>query len=337
MLHPHTYSVFLNKEQSVETLFALCCIMKVFMIRFYSMIQRRRKSGGAMRRSRQYKSPLCLPALFGSWPFFFLISTLLCSVAFLFILSPTAFSQGIITVQINGLAQAPGFTPALLTLHVNETVLFINHALPAQSYTLHADDGSFSSPAIPSGGSWAITFRTPGSHTYRDSANAQTMVGELLVVEKSVSLLATPNPFVEATVTTLIKNGQNPPDTIIIATPKRPIPPANSLIPLIILVVGITISVTLLSIFGINFYKRYRQRLAVNAAKEDDEDVIPDIKDDDDDVIPDIEDDDDDTDSHTRIQQIHAIMDNLKQKIQVRSHLLRRKRDDEDDEDDDDD
>jgi plastocyanin len=283
-----------------------------------------------MRQNRQYKLPLCLTTFF---------SIILFSVAFLYslcILSATAFAQGIITVQINGPAQAPGFTPALLTIHINETVIFSNHTLPAKSYTLHADDGSFSSPPIPSGGSWAITFRTPGSHTYRDSSDTQTMVGELLIVEKNVSLLATPNPFVEATMTTLIKNGQNPPDTIIIATPKRPIPPANSLIPLIILVVGITISVTLVSILGINFYQRYRQRLAVNAAKEDDDDVIPGIEDDDDDVIADIdhEDDEDDTDSHTRIQQIHSIMDNLKQKIHARSHLLRRKTDDDEDDED---
>jgi hypothetical protein len=228
-------------------------------------------------------------------------------------------------VQINGQAQPPGFTPALLTVHINETVMFINHASPAQSYTLRADDGSFSSPAIPAGGSWAITFHTPGSHTYRDTSAATTMIGELLVVAKGVSLLATPNPFVEATVTSLIKNGQTPPDTIIIATPARAIPPANSLIPLIILVVGISISVTLLSVLGITYYKRYRQRVAAHATS-DDEDALPDSKD-----------DDDDTDSHARIQQIRSVMDNVKQKIQAHSHLLRRKTRDDDDDDEDED
>lgn len=236
-----------------------------------------------------------------------------------------AFSEEeIVTVQINGQAQPPGFSPAFLTLNVNETVMFINHAFPARSYTLTADDGSFSSPPIPPGGQWTITFHSPGSHTYRGTSATQTMVGELLVVDKSVHLLATPDPFVEATVVALIKNGQNPPDTIIIATRKHlATSSSGSLIPLIILIIGISVSITLLSILGIVYYRRYRQRTIVT-----DEDLLK--------PEDDIDNEDDATSKH--IQQVRTIIANLKKKVQTYYPFkARASSDDEDDDDDDDD
>ena len=233
-----------------------------------------------------------------------------------------------VIVQINGQAQPPGFSPALLTLHINATVMFVNHAFPAKSYTLSADDGSFSSPPISPGGQWTITFHTPGSHTYRDTSATQTMVGELLVVDKSIHLLATPDPFVEATVVALIKNGQNPPDTIIIATHKHPTTSSSgSLIPLIILIIGISVSLTLLSILGISYYRRYRQR--TNATDEDlikQEDDIDDTDD---------ADDDDDTDTGKHIQQVQTIVANLKKKLQVHQPFKAGASDDDDDDNDD--
>ena len=243
----------------------------------------------------------------------FLVCSTLCYTYSFFAVLPVAFSKAEpITVQINGLAQPPGFSPALLTVHINETVVFINHAFPARSYTLKADDGSFSSPPIPTGGQWAITFHAPGSHTYRDTSSAQTMVGELLVVDKSIQLLPTPNPFVEATVIALIKNGQSPPNTIIIATHKHSTSTSGSLIPLIILVIGISVSITLLAILGIIYYRRYQQRAIVA-----NEDMVEQEK-------------------SERIQHIRATIDTLKKKIQVQAHSLRMKKNGDDEDEDED-
>jgi plastocyanin len=204
-----------------------------------------------------------------------------------------------ITVQINGPTQPPGFSPAFLTLHVNDTVVFINHALPPASYTLSADDGSFSSPPIPSGEQWAITLHTPGAHTYRDTSATPTMIGELMVVATNIHLLATPDPFVEATAITFIKNRQSPPNTFIIKTQKHAKPSsAGSLIPMLILIVGITISI---SILGIVYYRRQRQR-----ARSIDEDLDYELT---------ISDDDDISSEH--MQQIRSIIDNAKKKLQT--------------------
>jgi hypothetical protein len=70
--------------------------------------------------------------------------------------------------------------------------VFVNSAYPASSYTLSADDGSFSSPPIGPGGQWKVTFISKGAHIYRDVTSPQRMVGELLVVDSSVGLLPTP-------------------------------------------------------------------------------------------------------------------------------------------------
>ena len=250
--------------------------------------------------------------------------SLVCSTrcyAYSFPITPTAaFSkEDLVTIQINGSTQPPGFSPAFLTLHINDKVVFINHALPARSYTLTADDGSFSSPPIPSGGQWAITFHTLGSHTYRDTSSLSTMVGELLVVATNIHLLATPDPLVEATVITFIKNGQNPPDTIIITTPKHATPSSSgSLIPMLILIVGITISATLLSILGITLYRRHRQRM-----RSIDEDLDDEITLSDDDAI-----------SGEHIKQIRTIIGNAKKKLQTYPPFKAGKSEDDDDDDD---
>lgn len=227
--------------------------------------------------------------------------------------------EDVIIVQINGPTQPPGFSPALLTVHVNDKVVFINHTLPARSYTLSADDGSFSSPPIPAGGQWAITFHALGSHTYRDTSATSTMIGELMVVAKNIHLLATPDPLVEATAITFIKNGQNPPDTIIIPTHKHAATsPSSSFIPMLILVVGITISAIVLSFLGIIFYRRWRQR-----ALSMDEDLEDDIT---------ISDDDDASSEH--MQQIRMIIDNAKKKLQTYPPFKAGKSEDDDDYDD---
>jgi plastocyanin len=309
------------QDKAKKARLALCCIIKVFVVRGYHTIKKSNEVGYDMRciHVREAYIRLIISHLRHSiiLVFIFLVCSTRC-YAYSFPATLATFSKGeIITIQINGSAQPPGFSPALLTLHVNDTVAFINHALPAKSYTLSADDGSFSSPPIPSGGQWTITFHTLGSHTYRDASSVSTMVGELIVVDKSIHLLPTPDPLVEATVMAYIKNRQNPPDTIIITTHKHATTSSSdSLIPMIILIVGISISTTLLSILGITFYRRHRQRMRNIDEDLDDEITLA----------------DDDT-SNERIQQIRTIIDNARKKLQTFPPFKAGKLEDDDDND----
>ena len=311
------------KNEAQKACFALSCIIKVFIVKGYHTIKKSNKVGHDVKciHPREVYIRLILSHLHHSiiLVFVFLVCGTHCYAYSLPNTLATFSKEEIITVQINGPVQPPGFSPAFLTLHINDTVLFINHALPARSYTLSADDGSFSSPAIPSGGSWTITFHTLGSHTYRDASAASTMVGELMVVAKNVHLLATPDPLVEATVTTFIKNGQNPPDTIIITTQKHATNSSSgSLIPMLILVVGISISATLLSILGITLYRRRQQH--IHSVEEDLDDEI---------TLA-----DDDAISSEHIQQIRTIIDNARKKLQTYPPFKPGKSEDDDDKDD---
>jgi len=231
----------------------------------------------------------------------------------------TVFARGdTITVQIDGLAQPPGFSPNFLTLHVNDTVVFVNHAYPANSYTINADDGSFSSPRIAPGKQWEVTFISKGSHIYRDATSPQRMVGELLVVDDGVSLLPTPHPLVEATIIAAIKERKNPPDSIVLPVIAHPAPPpAISPVSLVILVVVISGGMIILGAAGFAYYQRYQQRSA----------------------LPDEEDQTGPLTALTlkeRIQQTRKIMNDLKKKLQAHSPFRTRKPDEDDDEEYDD-
>ena len=98
------------------------------------------------------------------------------------------------TIEMTGIDNPPGFLPALLTVHVNDTVVFSNEGLPLATYSVAAKDQSFSSPPIAPGQQWSTTFTTPGVHDYIDPAFASQLFGELLVVPASVELLPTPQP-----------------------------------------------------------------------------------------------------------------------------------------------
>ncbi len=107
----------------------------------------------------------------------------------------------------------------MLTVHVFDYVIFINQTSPAANVTIAAADGTFSSPAIASGKQWATTFDNPGAYEYHDSTNPPHMVGEIVVVASSVTLLTTPAPEVEATAIALIQSGKTPPDNLALITP----------------------------------------------------------------------------------------------------------------------
>jgi plastocyanin len=107
---------------------------------------------------------------------------------------PAQAAGNTLTIHILGASNPPGFSPALLSVHVNDTVVFLNDASPAATYSVVADDQSFASPPIAPGQQWTITFTQPGAHEYHDPAYASQMVGELLVVASSVSLAPSPIP-----------------------------------------------------------------------------------------------------------------------------------------------
>src|SRR5690348_11453268 len=86
-----------------------------------------------------------------------LASFLLCSsVALLLISSPQqALAQGnTFIVVMLGRSQQPGFAPDLLTVHVYDTVVFVNSS--ATPIAITATDSSFSSPAIAPGKQWKV-------------------------------------------------------------------------------------------------------------------------------------------------------------------------------------
>jgi len=172
------------------------------------------------------------------------------------------------TVQINGPARPPGFSPALLTIHMYDTVIFVNQANTA--YAVTSADGSFSSPAIPAGQQWRVTFSSLGGHEYHTTQAPQRMIGEILVVADAVSLFPTSIPQVEATVVTLIKAGKHPPDTIVLpVTPtptvkhKAAVPTLNTFLsPLILSIAGGVLLAFILLFSGILLYRRHAKRVS---------------------------------------------------------------------------
>jgi len=193
-----------------------------------------------------------------------------------------------VTIHITGSTQPPGFLPALLTIHVYDTVIFINQTSPTGSFSIVADDGAFSSPAIAPGKQWIVTFNTPGEHEYHISTHSSRMVGVIIVVPNAVSLLPTPAPGIEATVVALVKAGKTPPDTLIVATP-TPVPTqtqaalatspfGGKLLP-ILLIAGVIIALLGLAAGNLYLFRFVRRRLRKrgennehNDNEEDDDD-----------------------------------------------------------------
>jgi len=197
----------------------------------------------------------------------FVVSLLLLGIFSLFPQRATAIGD-VTIVQINGAGQLPGFTPALLTIHMYDTVVFVNRA--PTPYAVTAADTSFSSPAIPAGQQWHVTFGSVGAHEYHTTESPQRMSGEILVVANSVSLLPTPVPQVEATALAIIKAGKHPPDVIVL--PATPTPALTRKAhttdvpfapPLLFIGGGVLLLlVVLLLIFGIYaLYRRHQKRV----------------------------------------------------------------------------
>ncbi len=166
-----------------------------------------------------------------------------------------------ITIEITGLDNPPGFLPALLTVHVNDTVVFLNDASPAATYSVAATDQSFASPPIAPGQQWSTTFTTPGVHDYTDPASSSQMYGELVVVPASVQLLSTPQP---GAVATALAQDSLPPQE-----PSTSPPPQTQRVPLVAILAGLG---GLLLVGGIVFFllvrSRRRQQASMTATKQ---------------------------------------------------------------------
>lgn len=102
-------------------------------------------------------------------------------------------------VDITGSAQPPGFAPSLVTVHIYDTVVFLNQSQPAVPYAVVAGDGSFSSPAIAPGQQWSLTVNSPGAFEYHGADSTPRMVGIIVAVDGATSLLPTPIPAAQAT------------------------------------------------------------------------------------------------------------------------------------------
>ncbi len=187
------------------------------------------------------------------------------SLFFLFPYHVAAIGETTI-IQITGPAQPSGFTPALLTIHEYDTVIFVNKS--STTYALTAPDGSFSSPAIPAGQQWRVTFGSLGAHEYHANESPQHMVGEILVVANTITLLPTPIPQVEVTALAIIKAGKHPPDTIVLPTPQEPSPAHKThvqntdifLAPLVLGIAGGILLLLILIFIGVVFLRRHRKR-----------------------------------------------------------------------------
>ncbi len=211
---------------------------------------------------------------------FILLNIFLAINALVYVPEARAAGETII-IQITGPAQPPGFLPALATVHVYDTVIFVNQTSPAISSSVVADDGAFSSPTIAPGKQWIVAFNTPGEHEYHTSSHSLRMVGVIIVVPNAVSLLPTPAPGMEATVITMIKAGKTPPDTLLVPTPTPTLKhsqtalatsPFNGWLLPVLLIAGTILILLGLATGGFYGFRFLRKQLRKHKERHDDED-----------------------------------------------------------------
>jgi plastocyanin len=156
---------------------------------------------------------------------------LLCSSAVLLLVSSSqkALAQGnTFIVAMQGSSQQPGFAPDLLTVHIYDTVVFVNSS--ATPIAITTTDSSFSSPAIAPGKQWNVTFNSTGAFEYHDSNPTPRTFGVIVVVPDTVALLPASAPAAQQTAIAYIQSGKTPPDTVWQqATPSAQKPVAVSL------------------------------------------------------------------------------------------------------------
>ena len=134
-----------------------------------------------------------------------------------------------VVVTLSGSPGQMDISPSLLTIHIYDTVIFVNQS--ATPYAVAADDTSFSSPPIAHNQQWSTTFSILGAHSYHTTSATSSNVmaiGEILVVADNVALLPTPQPQIEATALAIIQAGKHPPDVIQLPTTSTIVPGSHS-------------------------------------------------------------------------------------------------------------
>jgi LPXTG-motif cell wall-anchored protein len=107
----------------------------------------------------------------------------------------TAHAAGDTTVTIADFQ----FTPATITIHVGDTVTWINHGPSAHTAT--ADNGSFNTGVLQKGHSASHTFTTAGTFSYICSIHP-FMHGTVVVLANTTSTTTTPTTTTPTTTPT---------------------------------------------------------------------------------------------------------------------------------------
>ena len=233
---------------------------------------------------------------YGTTPRFLYLISIACFIAIAFIslamhpLQKALAQDNVFIVAILGSTQPPGFAPDLLTVHVYDTVVFINSA--NSPIAILAVDNNFSSPAIAPGQQWKVTFNSSGAFEYHENSSTPRMVGEIVVAPNTVALLPSPLPSAQQTAIAFIKAGKMPPDsvwqqvtpqisTLRVTHPTKKqtsstlsVPPLALLLTFVrpvILIVVIILAIFAFGLCGLWLYRRQKSR------KKDDDDDDEDI------------------------------------------------------------
>jgi plastocyanin len=127
------------------------------------------------------------------------------------------------------------FSPAPATIHVGDTLRWTNN--DGTSHTVTADDGSFTSPSLPSQGTFSHTFNEPGTVAYHcaihTSMHGTVTVEAVTTTTSTVATTTTAAPTTTTTTapttTTNVAGGSATPTTAGKASPKATSPsPAAS-------------------------------------------------------------------------------------------------------------
>lgn len=121
---------------------------------------------------------------------------------------PTFAAVNTVTIHISGVSKPPGFNPYLLTVHMHDTIAFLNDAQPPTTYTIIANDHRFVSPPLAPGQQWETMLTQTGTYEYSAQGFSQQMVGTIIVASPSVQLLPTPAPEAIATEIAIIRAEQ---------------------------------------------------------------------------------------------------------------------------------
>ncbi|MEV6641416.1 cupredoxin family copper-binding protein [Amycolatopsis sp. NPDC051371] len=135
------------------------------------------------------------------------------------------------------------FSPATLTVHVGDTVTWMQHDQAPHDATTTSAPVSFRSPQLSQGQSWSYTFRTSGTYAYYCSVHPD-MRATVTVLAAATSAAqpkptqapAAPNPAKQkpATATRATPGGSTPPATSAAAAPPSEAGPSAAAPPAVV-------------------------------------------------------------------------------------------------------